>query len=202
MVSEDRVLVEMLKAGDENALEQLIMRWRPAAEAYARNCLHDLQAAEDAVQESFSRIWAVRSGLDSDRSFPAYLYTIVKRICIDMLRKKSRSPVVAAVLPEIPVDSAEVEFIKRWERLNRIHLLAGLDEADRRLLLAFSLEGKPTKQIADELRLLPPGVQHQGGDFSRNQDAVTVEAAKPRRFIHEALVAGITGDMLHQPVQQ
>ena len=53
MVSEDRVLVEMLKAGDENALEQLIMRWRPAAEAYARNCLHDLQAAEDAVQESF-----------------------------------------------------------------------------------------------------------------------------------------------------
>ena len=39
MVSEDRVLVEMLKAGDENALEQLIMRWRPAAEAYARNCL-------------------------------------------------------------------------------------------------------------------------------------------------------------------
>ena len=113
----------------------------------------DLQAAEDAVQESFSRIWAVRSGLDSDRSFPAYLYTIVKRICIDMLRKKSRSPVVAAVLPEIPVDSAEVEFIKRWERLNRIHLLAGLDEADRRLLLAFSLEGKPTKQIADELRL-------------------------------------------------
>ena len=116
MVSEDRVLVEMLKAGDENALEQLIMRWRP-------------------------------------RSFPAYLYTIVKRICIDMLRKKSRSPVVAAVLPEIPVDSAEVEFIKRWERLNRIHLLAGLDEADRRLLLAFSLEGKPTKQIADELRL-------------------------------------------------
>ena len=153
MVSEDRVLVAMLKAGDENALEQLIMRWRPAAEAYAQSYLHDLQAAEDAVLESFSRIWAVRSGLDADRSFPAYLYTIVKRICLDMLRKKRRSPVVPGDLPEIQVDSAEVEFIDRWERLNRIHLLAGLEEADRRLLLAFSLEGKPTKQIADELRL-------------------------------------------------
>ena len=126
MVSEDRVLVAMLKAGDENALEQLIMRWRPAAEAYAQSYLHDLQAAEDAVLESFSRIWAVRSGLDADRSFPAYLYTIVKRICIDMLRKKRRSPVVPGDLPEIQVDSAEVEFIDRWERLNRIHLLAGL----------------------------------------------------------------------------
>ena len=153
MVSEDRDLVAMLKAGSEDALEQLIMRWRPAAESYARRYLHDLQAAEDAVQESFSRIWAVRSGLDANRSFPAYLYTIVKRICIDMLRKKHRSPVVPGALPEIPVDSAEVEFINRWERLNRIHLLAGLDEVDRRLLLAFSLERKPTKQIADELRL-------------------------------------------------
>ena len=53
MVSEDRDLVAMLKAGSEDALEQLIMRWRPAAESYARRYLHDLQAAEDAVQESF-----------------------------------------------------------------------------------------------------------------------------------------------------
>ena len=49
--------------------------------------------------------------------------------------------------------SAEAEFISRWERLNRIRLLALLDETDRKLLLAFSLEGKPTKQIARELRL-------------------------------------------------
>ena len=53
-------------------------------------------------------------------------------------------------LPDSPVDSAEAEYISRWERLNRIHLLASLDESDRRLLLAFSLEGKSTKQIADE----------------------------------------------------
>ena len=32
-------------------------------------------------------------------------------------------------------------------------LLAELDETDRKLLLSFSLEGKPTKQIAEELNL-------------------------------------------------
>ena len=31
-----------------------------------------------------------------------------------------------------------------------MELLAALDEADRKLLLAFALEGKPTKQIAGE----------------------------------------------------
>ena len=141
-MAEDRDLVAMLKAGDTDALEQLIMRWRLKAEAYAQGFLHDPQAAEDAVQEAFSRIWAVRSGLDAERSFSAYLYTIVKRICIDMLRKDHH-------FPSLP----EAEFIARWERLNRIHLLAGLNETDRKLLLAFSLEGKPTREIAGELNL-------------------------------------------------
>ena len=153
MVTEDRDLAEQLKAGDVNALEQLITRWRPKSEAYARGFLHDPQAAEDAVQEAFSRIWAVRSGLDAERSFSAYLYTIVKRICIDTLRKDHRFPSLPGELPEMPAESAEAEYIARWERLNRIHLLAGLNETDRKLLLAFSLEGKPTKEIAGELNL-------------------------------------------------
>lgn len=149
----DRELVGMLKSGDAEALEQLIIRWRPGAEAYARGILHDPQAAEDAVQEAFSRVYAVRADMDEDRPFSAYLYTIVRRICIDELRKKKRSPMLPGNLPEVPVPSAETEFISRWERLNRIHYLAELDETDRKMLIAFSLEGKPTKQIAEELKL-------------------------------------------------
>ena len=146
-------LVAQLKAGNTDALEQLIMCWRSGAEAYANRFLHDPQAAEDAVQEAFSRIYAVRAGLDENRSFSAYLYTVVKRICIDELRKRERLPVLPGELPDLPVDSVENEYIRQWERLNRIHLLADLDEKDRKILLAFSLEGKPTKQIAGEMNL-------------------------------------------------
>ena len=149
----DRDLVVRLKAGDTDALEQLIGRWRSGAEAYANSILHDPQAAEDAVQEAFSRVYAVRSGLDADRSFSAYLYTVLKRICIDELRKRKRFPDLPGELPEPPVDSAEAEYIRGQEKLNRIHLLATLDETDRKLLLAFSLEGKSTKQIAGEMSM-------------------------------------------------
>ena len=152
-MSEDRELVAWLKAGNINAFEQLIMRWRSRAEEYANSILHDHQYAEDAVQEAFSRIYAARMALDENRSFPAYLYTTVKRVCIDELRKKKRFPELPGELPELPVDSAEEEYISRLEQFNRIHLLASLDEADRRLLLAFSLEGKPTKQIASEMNM-------------------------------------------------
>ena len=71
-MTEDRELVALLKAGNEDALEQLIMRWRSRAETYAVSILHDPQTAEDAVQEAFSRIYAARASLDEDRSFPAY----------------------------------------------------------------------------------------------------------------------------------
>ena len=152
-MAEDRDLAAQLKAGNTEALEQLIMRWRSGAEAYANSILHDPQAAEDAVQEAFSRIYALRSGLDEKCSFSAYLFTIVRRICIETLRKQRRFPALPGELPEPPVESAEAECIRNWERLNRIHLLAALDETDRKLLLAFSLEGKPTKQIAREMNL-------------------------------------------------
>lgn len=152
-MAEDRELAAQLKAGNTEALEQLIIRWRSGAEAYANSILHDPQSAEDAVQEAFSRIYALRDGLDEKCSFSAYLFTIVRRICIDTLRKQRRLPVLPGELPEPPVESAEAECIRNWERLNRIHLLAALDETDRKLLLAFSLEGKPTKQIAREMNL-------------------------------------------------
>lgn len=63
-MAEDRDLVALLKRGNIEALESLIQRWRPRAEAYARSFLHDPHAAEDAVQEAFSRIYALRTDLD------------------------------------------------------------------------------------------------------------------------------------------
>ena len=156
-MAEDRELVALLKAGDAGALEQLITRWRSEAEAYANSILRDPQAAEDAVLEAFSRIYAIRSALDENRSFPAYLFTVVKRICIDELRKRRRFPSLPGELPDPPVESAESDYIGRWERLNRIHLLASLNEADRKLLLAFSMEGKPARQIAKDTGL-PEGL--------------------------------------------
>lgn len=152
-MAEDQDLAALLKAGNVDAFEQLILRWRFRAEAYANRILHDPQAAEDAVQEAFSRIYALRAGLDERCSFSAYLFTITKRICIDALRKQKRFPELPGDLPDPPVESAEMEFIRTWERLNRLHLLAALDETDRKLLLEFSLEGKPTKQIAREMNL-------------------------------------------------
>ncbi|MBQ8135998.1 MAG: hypothetical protein IJ174_01035, partial [Clostridia bacterium] len=64
-----------------------------------------------------------------------------------------RFPILMGELPDLPAESAEEGCIRNLDRLERIQRLAELDETDRKLLLAFSLAEKPTKQIAREMQL-------------------------------------------------
>ena len=148
----DRELMERMKADDTGALEELILRWRERAESYAVSILHDPHLAEDAVLEAFARIYAARMEYEPRYAFSTYLYVIVRRICISELRRARHGPALwgKETLPELPADSAEAEYIAKWERESRIGRLAELDEKDRRLLLGFSLEGKSTRELAEE----------------------------------------------------
>jgi RNA polymerase sigma-70 factor (ECF subfamily) len=104
------------------------------------------------VLEAFARIYAARAEYKARYAFSTYLYVIVRRICVSELRRARRRPVLwgQEVLPELPVDSAEAEYITKWEQASRVSRLAELDGDDRRLLLGFSLEGKSTRELAGE----------------------------------------------------
>ncbi len=152
-MAEERELANRLAEGNVDALEQLIGRWRGPAERYADSILHDSFAAEDAVQEAFARVWAARSAYDPRYAFSTYLYTVVRRVCIDRIRREKHSPVPLAALPEIPAASAEEEYLLHNAKLERIHRIAQLNEMDRKLLLGSALEGKPIRELARELGL-------------------------------------------------
>ena len=147
----DRELMERMKRGDNDALGMLILRWREKGEAYAYRMLRDRQLAEDAVLEAFARIHASRETCDTRYAFSTYLYVVIRRVCIDELRRLRRAPLLRADdMPEPFVDSAEAEYMARWERTGRMQRIAELNERDRRLLLEFALEGKSTRELARE----------------------------------------------------
>ena len=148
---EDRELMSRLKADDVSALEILVNKYRRSAENYAFGILHDSQLAEDTVMEAFSRIYASRTKYDPQNSFYTWLTVIIRRICIDRLRKMKHDPVFTDRLPEVPGDSAEIVFLEQQEQENRIHLIAELDEQDRLLLIGFALEGRTVHEMAGEL---------------------------------------------------
>ena len=153
--------MERVKAGDTEALEQLIGRWRGRAEAYAAGILRDAHLAEDCVQEAFARAYAARAEYEPRYAFSTWLYVILRRVCVSELRRLRRAPRPAPMeeLAEWPADSAEAEYLARWEKSSRLMRLAALDEGERRLLLGQALEGKSVRELADETGMTPGQVR-------------------------------------------
>lgn len=66
---------------------------RSRLKAVATRLLRNEDDAEDALQEAFCRIWTRREGID-DRA-GALSMTVVRNVCIDMLRREAAHPSVS-----------------------------------------------------------------------------------------------------------
>ena len=65
---------------------------------FAVNALHDRPLAEDCVQETFLRAWRSRASFDLDKgSERTWLFTIQRRVVLDVLRARQRVP---ALVPD------------------------------------------------------------------------------------------------------
>ena len=76
--------------GAEEALRELIDRYRERLYRLAYSLLADRAAADDAVQETFIRLWTRARRYDPRHSVAAWLYTICARRCYDELRRRRR----------------------------------------------------------------------------------------------------------------
>ena len=91
MLSDDK-LIEQIKAGDEQAAEELITRYYASILRYCRWHCSSVEKAEDLTQETFYKLFKNISGYKGKRKFKAYLHTIANRLCIDESRKSLSYP--------------------------------------------------------------------------------------------------------------
>ena len=86
VLSDDR-LIEQIKAGNEQAAEELVSRYYASILRYCRWHCSSVEKAEDLTQETFYKLFRNISAYKGKRKFKAYLYTIANRLCIDESRK-------------------------------------------------------------------------------------------------------------------
>lgn len=87
---DEQELIRRSQAGDAESFSELITPYEEKMFHYAYRMLQDEQDAQDAAQEAFLRAWTHLSGFGGKSSFSTWLYTILNRICLDILRKKKR----------------------------------------------------------------------------------------------------------------
>ena len=130
---------------------------------YALHYLEDMDAAEDVVQDAFLAYWN-RSRDYAARSSPrAYLFTSVRNICIERIRKKAPETVA---LDRIPVGYEEVitdgEAVSRSEVESRLwSAIDRLPAQRRQILLMSKRDGMKYTEIASELGLSAFTVRNQ-----------------------------------------
>lgn len=145
----DKELIKRLKSNDNGVLAIIRDCYITQLSAKALNMLHNCQAeAEDAVQETFIDFWFQRQRLKENTNIQAYLFDILKKTCIDELRrKKVRNNFIAEQLP-----SASLVFICTLESTELNNILATKIEllpfVERTTFVNYYMHKKRQKDIA------------------------------------------------------
>jgi len=81
-------LVKRCQAGDTEAFDQLVGRYRTRVFGMIYNMVHNEQDAWDLAQDSFLKAWKSIARFRGQSSFYTWIYRIVMNVTIDSLRKK------------------------------------------------------------------------------------------------------------------
>jgi RNA polymerase sigma-70 factor, ECF subfamily len=81
-------LVKQCQAGDTDAFDQLVTRYRLRVFSMIYNMVHNEQDAWDLAQDSFLKAWKSIGRFRGRSSFYTWIYRIVTNVTIDWLRKK------------------------------------------------------------------------------------------------------------------
>ncbi|MFX1706914.1 sigma-70 family RNA polymerase sigma factor [Chitinophaga sp. CC14] len=84
---DERGLLEQVARGEEAAFTQLVDWYSPLLYTFIVRITADRWMAEEAVQDTFLRIWLNRESLAAVKHFKAYLFVVSKNFALKALQK-------------------------------------------------------------------------------------------------------------------
>jgi RNA polymerase sigma-70 factor (ECF subfamily) len=164
----DRRLVEKARQGDTAAYAELVRRYERRAYGVAYGMLRNPSDAQDVAQDAFIKAYRYLGRFKGTASFYTWLYRIVVNLCIDHLRKRSRSAQVeyddrlgrpdnetepGADLKPSTLDSNPQKALARRELAEAMQKgLDTLSEKHRAVLVLRELEGLSYKEMAEVMK--------------------------------------------------
>jgi RNA polymerase sigma-70 factor (ECF subfamily) len=140
----DAQLAEGCRRGSVAAFERLYREHGARMKSIAWNLLGSQGDAEDAVQETFLKVFRAADGFGGHSSFATWVYRILVNTCRDMQRSRARKAEtqMAEGVPE-PAGRANPALKMALERA-----LAGLNPRYREVFLLAEAEGLRHAEIA------------------------------------------------------
>jgi len=186
-VISDEELMVAYQQGQASAFDELYRRHSPKVYGYLTVRTPSRQQADDLLQSCFLKLHQSRHHFDVSQKFLPWLWSILRSVRIDALRREQRNPAKA--------NHSEEESRKGWEALPTEpmnaddgehalteNLLKGLPAAQRRLLELRTQRELSFDEIADELSITASTARQR---FSRLVQSLKTRAAKSGEDLHE-----------------
>lgn len=152
---DDHELIRACLEGNTESFAALVARHEQRAFWAAYKILGDTEAARDAAQEAFLRVWRALDRFDFSMAFTTWLYRITVNLAIDHLRRNKRHKGVDIDVfrDGLADDSPGQAPGARQDHREMAHMVRAvlntLDEKYRTVLTLRDLEGLSSKQISD-----------------------------------------------------
>ena len=152
----DRVLLDRLRAGDEQALEAIFVQYGGYVFGLLRRVSGSTQAAEDLTQDVFTHLWLHPFDVDPERgSIRTFLGVVAHRRAVDWVRSETRRRArdERAGRHERSADDVSETVA---DRVAAAHVRAALDqlpETQRTAVLLAYFQGCSYREVARRLAI-------------------------------------------------
>jgi RNA polymerase sigma-70 factor (ECF subfamily) len=152
----DDEYVRRLREGDRLTEDHFVSYITPLLRLKVRGRLPSREAEEDALQETFIRVFrtlrgAAGSGVRDGRSFGAYVLSICNNVIFESYRGKRTEPIDDEYVANIPTaDDREAELIEEQQRECVRRVVSGMDARERNILTAIYFNERPKAAVCEE----------------------------------------------------
>ena len=159
----DTELVKKLQKGDVEAFDLLYEKYSVKLYSFGLKYLRSADETEELIQSVFLKIWENRKQLNKELSFKSYLFTIAYNDICKLFRKRNymQKFITETIHYNSGITSEMQEGIDYQSVLNRVQqIIDKLPERQKEIFRKSRLEGKPSKEIAEEMKLSPGTVDN------------------------------------------
>ena len=131
----DAALMLRVKQGDVAAFTALVEKFKQPVLNMVSRTLRDDTEAEDLAQNVFVQVWKSAARYESTAKFSTWLFTIVRNLCLNEIRRRSRHPAESLDAPHPEQEDQpkhqfeDVKLVSPPDTLLRDELVAKVGEA-------------------------------------------------------------------------
>jgi RNA polymerase sigma factor (sigma-70 family) len=153
-VSQDE-LVDLLLQKSKKAFERLYDDYSAALYGLAYKILKEEELAEDALQETFVRIWRKIHTYDSSKGrLFTWMLNISRNICIDMLRaNESRKTSQTSSIEDFSFDQKGPSTSTQVEHIGLREIVDGLPQEQQFVIDLIYFKGYTQAEVAEEFNI-------------------------------------------------